>query len=60
VCGSFPAEGAVSGSTYTAPATPPPAQCGASAGQAAVVADPQVGVGGSVEASDTVVVTVTP
>ena len=60
VCGSFPPSVVVQGITYTAPATPPPAECGAAAGQVLVVAYPEAGFGSNVEASDTVIVTVTP
>lgn len=60
VCGSVPDGAPAQSATYTAPSVPPPGECGGSAGQVAVVAAPEAVVGGSLEASDTVVVTVTP
>jgi hypothetical protein len=60
-CGMIPDVGVVRGTTYTAPASLPPTECGAEAGQAAVVAAPIGGDGfGNLAGSDTVVVTVTP
>jgi hypothetical protein len=61
VCGTVPVGESSRGTTYTAPSAPPPGGCGGSAGQAAVVAAPLGRGGGGVgEASDTVMVTVTP
>jgi hypothetical protein len=60
VCGTIPDGVPLQSATYTAPSAPPPAECGGAAGQAAVVAAPEAVVGGSLEASDTVVVTVAP
>ena len=60
VCGTIPNGDPVQGTTYTAPAVPPPAECGPLAGQTAVVAVPVVRASYAIEASDTVAVTVTP
>jgi hypothetical protein len=60
VCGTLPDVGAVQGTTYTAPPAPPPTGCGGLAGQAAVVAAPADQAGGTLDASNTVAVTVTP
>ena len=60
VCGTVPDNVPLQTATYTAPSVPPPGECGGSAGQVAVVAAPEARVGGSLDASDTVLVTVTP
>lgn len=60
VCGTIPDPGPVRGTTYIAPAVPLPPDCGVVAGQTAVVAVPVVRASYAIEASDTVVVTVTP
>jgi hypothetical protein len=60
-CGSVPDVGPVRATTYTAPSSQPPAQCGPASGHVAVGAAPVEGTAGAtLEVSDTVVVTVTP
>jgi hypothetical protein len=60
-CGMVPDVGSSRGTTYTAPPSPPPAECGGSMGQVAIVAAPVGALGfSSLDASDTVLVTVLP
>jgi hypothetical protein len=59
LCGSVP-DSASRGVRYTAPSSPPPSGCGPSAGQGRLIAAPVGILGGSLDASDTVIVSVGP